>query len=407
MHRLQELVRLHRKGVGCRATARFLGLGPNTERRYRLALAEAGLLLGPTDALPPLEALRAAVEARLPTKAAQHEASSVEPFVAAIEAKWRAGAGPKAIWEALREEHADFTGSRWAVTRACRRLGKRRGVRAEDVAIPVTTAPGEEAQVDFGFVGKLYDPDQGVLRKAWVFVMVLGHSRHLYARVVFDQKVETWLWLHVQAFEHFGGVPASVRPDNLKAAVIRAAFANGDAVQLNRSYRELARHYGFVIDPTPAYSPEKKGKVESAVKYVKRSFFAAREFADVDDCNTRLAAWVADVAGQRVHGTTGRTPLEAFADEQPHLRALPARRWQAVVWRRCTVHRDCHVVVDRRRYPVPWRFIGQQLWARSDDTTITFYTADDTRIADYAVGRDVDPAIVDACLPPERARLRH
>lgn len=407
MHRLQELVRLHRKGVGCRETARLLGLGPNTERRYRRALDAAGLLLGPADDLPPVEELRAAVDAALPTKAPPHEGSSVEAYAEFIEAKWRSGAGPKAIWEALREKHPECAGSRWAVGRLCRQLRKRHGVRPEDIAIPVTTAPGEESQVDFGYVGKLYDPDRGVLRKAYVFVMVLGHSRHMYARVVFDQRAETWLWLHVQAFEHFGGVPHSNRPDNLKAAVIKAAFQNGDAVVLNRSYRELARHYGFVIDPTPAYSPEKKGKVESAVKYVKQSFFAARDFEDIDACNDRLAAWVMEVAGQRTHGTTGREPLEAFTEEIPHLRPLPPRRWQPVVWKRCTVHRDCHVLVERRRYPVPWRFVGQQIWARSDEKTVTLYTADDTRIADYARGRDVDPALVDACLPPHRARLRH
>ncbi|MCB1009370.1 MAG: exodeoxyribonuclease VII large subunit, partial [Acidobacteria bacterium] len=235
------------------------------EARRRETLAEleaAGLLDGPADDLPPLGALRAAMDAALPTAAAPQEASSVEPYAAAIEAKWHKGSGPKAICEALREEDPDFTGSRWAVARLCRRLRKRQGVRPEDIAIPVITAPGEETQVDFGYVGRLYDPEQGVLRKAWVFVMVLGFSRHMYARAVFDQRAETWLWLHARAFEHFGGVPASNRPDNLKAAVVRAAFAPGDEIVLNRSYRELARHYGFVIDPTPVRDPEKKGKVE-------------------------------------------------------------------------------------------------------------------------------------------------
>ena len=81
------------------------------------------------------------------------------------------------------------------------RLKRVRGVQPEDVAIPVETAPGEIAQVDFGYVGRLYDPRAGVMRKAWVFVMVLGYSRHLFARIAFDQTTETWLRLHVEAFE--------------------------------------------------------------------------------------------------------------------------------------------------------------------------------------------------------------
>jgi transposase len=97
--------------------------------------------------------------------------------------------------------------------------------------------------------------------------MVLSYSRHQFARVVFDQRTETWLRLHVEAFAALGGVPRVVVPDNLKAAVIRGAFGASEEPTLNRSYRELARHYGFKIDPAPPLKPEKKGKVESGVKW--------------------------------------------------------------------------------------------------------------------------------------------
>ena len=131
------------------------------------------------------------------------------------------------------------------------------------MAIPVETEPGEVAQVDFGEVGRLFDPETQRLRRAWAFVMVLGFSRQMVVRVVFDQKLTTWLRLHVEAFEELGGVVRTVVPDNLKAAVIRAAFGVSSSTALNRSYRELARHYGFKVDPTPPYAPQKKGKVES------------------------------------------------------------------------------------------------------------------------------------------------
>jgi len=113
--------------------------------------------------------------------------------------------------------------------------------------------------------------------------MVLGFSRHMFARIVFDQSVQTWLRLHVGAFAALGGVVETVVPDNLKSAVIRAAFGVGDGIALNRSYRELARHYGFKIDPTPVYDPRKKGKVESSVKYVKGNFFRGQDGRRADE----------------------------------------------------------------------------------------------------------------------------
>jgi transposase len=208
------------------------------------------------------------------------------------------------------------------VKRVCLRRKRVRGVQPEDVAIPVETAPGEVAQVDFGYVGRLYDPRARVMRKAWVFVMVLGYSRHMFARV-FDQTTETWLRLHVEAFDALGGVVETVVPDNLKSAVIRAAFGVDGPTALNRSYRELVRHYGFKVDPTPVYDPRKKGKVEAGVKYVKQNALKGRAGQDVDVVAPALQRWIYEIAGTREHETTHRRPLDVFRDlEQAVLKPL-------------------------------------------------------------------------------------
>lgn len=184
---------------------------------------------------------------------------------------------PKAFFDRLRLENADFKGSLGAVKRLVARLHRERGPRERDIGIPVVTAAAEVAQVDFGYAGRHGDPTTGQLRKAWVFVMVLGHSRHQFSRVVFDQRTETWIALHEQAFRFFGAVPRTIVPDNLKAAVIRAAFGVSEAgCALKRGYRELARHYGFKVDPTPPAAPHKKGKVESSLKYVKNNALLAQ-----------------------------------------------------------------------------------------------------------------------------------
>jgi len=383
MHRLQELVRLHRRGSGAREVARPLGMSPNTEREYREALQVAGLLEGDPQSLPDLEVLRECVVAAKPPCALPQQTSSIESYAERVRAMVDLGAGPRAIYDRLRLEDQDFRGSLSAIKRMVLRLEKARGVQPEDVAIPVETAPGHVAQVDFGYVGKLYDPEQGVLRKAYVFVMVLGFSRRMVVRIVFDQKVETWLRLHIEAFEELGGVPAVVVPDNLKAAVVQAAFGPSEVTALHRSYRELARYYGFKVDPTPVRSPEKKGKVEAGVKYVKRNFFAAREERDAGILRVQLAAWADQIAGNRIHATTQRKPNELFDSiERAALLPLPARRAELVVWRRATVHRDSHVVFSKALYSVPWNLIGAEVWVRSTGSSIVVF-AGELRVAEH------------------------
>lgn len=161
-------------------------------------------------------------------------------------------------------------------------------------------------------------------------------------RIVFDQNVETWMRLHAGAIEELGGVPKVIVPDNLEAAVIRAAFGADDAPVLHRSYRELARHCGFEVDPAPVRAPQKKGKVESGVKYVKRSYFAPRAAQlDVVELGRGLARWVLEIAGQRAHGTTRTKPMEVFENvERAALLPLPSKRWQPVPWREASVHQD-------------------------------------------------------------------
>lgn len=408
MHRLQELVRLHRLDTGAREVARLLGLGPNTERRYREALQKAGLLEGTVEALPELEVLKAAVVAHAPAATPPQQTSSLESYRERIESLQSKGLRPKAIYDRLRLEEAGFSGSLGAVKRLVARLHNERGPREQDVAIPVVTAAGEIAQVDFGYAGRQWDPTTGQLRKAWVFVMVLGHSRHQFSRVVFDQRVETWISLHEQAFRFFGGVPRTVVPDNLKAAVIRAAFGVSEpGCALNRSYRELARHYGFKVDPTPPAAPKKKGKVESCVKYVKNNALKGRDGERIDEVNAHLERWVVEIAGTRTHGTTGKQPLEVFeAEERAELLALPSRPYEPVTWKKATVHQDSHVVFERRMYSVPWQLVGREVWIRATSATVAIYFEDDRQATHRREGKG--PWSTDeAHLPQPRAALRH
>ena len=408
MHRLQEFVRLHREGRSFREIAHLLRMSRKTIRRYSKALAKAGLLEGSAADLPEVTALAAAVRKLLPASQPPQQSSSVAKWLPVIEPLvLDKGVGPTAIYDLLRLEHDDFDGSLSAVKRACAQILRKRPVQATDVTMPVETVAGDVAQVDFGYVGKLHDPDRGIPRKAWLFVITLGFSRHTVARIVFDQKAETWIQLHVECLRELGGVPRTLVPDNLKAAVVRAAFGTGEDPLIHRSYRELARHYGFEIDPTPPRSPQKKGKVERTIQYIKRNFFATREFTDIREARRELQRWLDEIAGERRHGTTGRKPRQVFeTEEKPALQPMPASRFELVIWKRARLHRDCHVIFRREFYSAPWRLVGQDLDLRVTQASVAIY-----RDTEHLWTHDRVPpgkrSTVESHLPEGRREYRH
>lgn len=407
MHRLQEVVRLHRLGRSTRRIARLLQMGRNTIQGYLDALGEGGLLDGPADALPELEVLAACVLEHLPPGSAPQQSSSIERWAEAIQRLCERGVGPTAIHDHLRVNEPDYAGSLSAVKRYYRRLAKQSGPKPTDVAIPVLTAPGEVAQVDFGYAGKRYDPERGVLRKTWLFVMTLGFSRRSFCELVFDQKVETWIRLHIAAFEYFGGVPKVIVPDNLKAAVVRAAFGVDDQAAIQRTYRELARHYGFQIDPTPPRSPEKKGKVERDVRYVKGNFLATWTSVDMPTDRVALRRWMVEVADQRIHGTTCRRPRELFEEqERAALLLLPNCRYEIVVWKPARLHSDSHVQVDGAFYSAPWTLLHQVLWVRCTGHSVSIYHEERLFWTHGRVPRG-QRSTVPTHLPEHRRDLRH
>ena len=415
MHRLQELVRLHRLGGGtAHDIASSLKMSPNTERKYREALTAAGLLEGAVDVLPPLEELKAAVAKELHTVEPAQQQSSIAKWQPQVKELLGKGLTPKAIHDRLRLKHpGEYGGKIGAVKRMVKRLRHEQGVSAIDIAIPVETKPGHVAQVDFGYAGYRRDPETRRMRKAWVFVMVLGYSRHQYVQYVFDQKAETWVRLHINAFKELQGVPTEIVPDNLKAAVLKAAFSSSEDTTLNRSYRELARHYGFKIAPTPPRAPKKKGKVESGVKYVNANFGKGRDGEDITTSNSEVRRWVREIAGTRTHGSTGREPLEVFEQEE-HAAMLPppAQPYRIVVWHKATVHQDSHFHFDGRLYSVPWQHVAPKgekatvVWARATATTVSAYI-DDVRITDHdrlSLGRR---STKEKHLPEHRRDYRH
>ena len=154
--------------------------------------------------------------------------------------------------------------------------------------IRIETKAGEEAQVDFGSAGMMYDPDEGRLRRAHIFVMTLSYSRFHYVELVFDQGQVTWVKCHINAFEFFGGVPQRIILDNLKSGILRP---NTYDPVFNRAYAECGKHYGFIIDPAKICMAEHKGKVERKIPVVRQQFLASHDFTDIGDANEKAKVW--------------------------------------------------------------------------------------------------------------------
>jgi len=264
----------------------------------------------------------------------------------------------KQIWRLLREEHELSVG----YSTIKRYLRREFDFGTPKVTVRIETPPGQEAQVDFGYAGLMYDPVTEKNRKAWAFIMTLSYSRHRFVRFVFRMDSPTWIECHIRGFEFFGAVPATIVLDNLKSGVIKPDIYDPT---LNFAYADLERHYGFVADPAKVGSAKLKGKVERVVPVVRHPHLAGRSFRDIMEANQRALPWCKNEIGQEIHGTTKRRPYPVFLEEEkPSLKPLAAQPFEIPLWKECTVHPDHHVVFDCSYYSLPTRDIGKKLWVR-------------------------------------------
>lgn len=361
MHQYRQVLVRMRRGDTDRELARSRYMGRRKLSAFR-ALAEQSGWLTADAPLPDDEQIAAALG---PPRQAASTISSLAPHRAMIAAWLAQRVSGTAILAALRREFG-YTGSYASLYRMMLAI---RAQQPPDATVILDFAAGDAVQVDFG-AGPMLPNADGEFKRTWAFVMTLAFSRHQYVEFVWDQSVATWLGCHRRAFEWFGAVPKRVIIDNPKCAIIRACVY--DPV-VQRAYAECAEAYGFRIDPCPPADPQKKGIVESGVKYVKRNFMPLRQFRDLADLNAQARDWVMAEAGVRIHGTTRETPLARFAIERALLQPLPATTPDLATWHKVAVHRDCHVVHQYVLYSVPFTLVGKSLWLRATDGAVSLY----------------------------------
>lgn len=203
-------------------------------------------------------------------------------------------------------------------------------------------------------------------------------------------------------FAIFGGVTATVVPDNLKAGVLQADWYDPE---LNPKLEEFARHYGTVILPTKPVTPRHKGKVESAVKYAQNNAVKGRTFESLTAQNAYLADWEKNVADTRIHGTTRRQVGKLFEEvERSALQPLPASLFPVFEEARRTVHRDGYVEFKKAYYSAPPEYVGRPVWVRQETRLLRLYNTRREQIALHALA---EPGKFTTDLAHLHSRKRH
>ena len=287
--------------------------------------------------------------------------SACEPHREQIEAAVARGRNAMSIWQTLVDQHG-FAGAYESVKRFVRKL---RGVPSLEACAIIETAPGEEAQVDYGTGPMVHDPATGKHRRTRLFVLTLGFSRKCVRLLTFQSSTRIWCELHQEAFRRLGGTPRIVVLDNLGEGVLKPDIYDP---AINPLYRDLLQHYGVVAMPCRVRDPDRKGKVESGVGHAQKTPLKGMRFdRDLAEAQSYLDHWETRWADTRIHGTTKRQVAVMFAEEKPALRALPLEPFRFYQYGARRVHLDGCVEVEAAYYSVPPGHIGLEVPVQWND----------------------------------------
>jgi transposase len=287
-------------------------------------------------------------------------ASACEPYRELIELALARGRNAMAIWQDLVSQ-CGFAGAYTSVKRFVRRL---RGTRVPEAHPVIVTAPGEEAQVDYGTGPMVRDPQTGKYRRTRLFVLTLGYSRKAVRLLVFRSSSRTWAELHEKAFRRLGGTVRVVVLDNLREGVLIPDVYDPT---LNPLYRDLLAHYGAVAMPCRVQHPNRKGKVEAGIGHTQRTPLKGLRFESLEEAQMYLDRWEVHWADTRIHGTTKRQVAAMFAEEKPALLPLPLEPFRFYQYGQRTVHLDGCVEVEAAYYGAPPGWIGRLVNVQWDD----------------------------------------
>jgi transposase len=331
---VNEIQELKRQGLSISQIAAHTGFNRRTVRKY---LTHPGI---------------PRYKARVPRP------NKLAPFVPFIEQRLAAG-----VWNAvvlLRElREQGYTGG---YTTLKDYLQPKREAARQVAVRRFETPPGQQAQVDWGELGSVVLAS-GQRQALSGLVFTLGHSRAMFGDIATDQTLPTFLRLHEAAFAALGGVPREILYDQVKTVVL-GTDARGE-IEWHPVFREFAAYWGFTPRLCRPYRAQTKGKVESGIGYVRKNFLCGRSADSVPDLRAQFFGWQAQVANQRVHGTTHHVVAAAWEAEKAQLQPLLGRApFPLPAGQLRRVGRDAYVTYQANRYSVPWELAGQEVEVR-------------------------------------------
>jgi transposase len=285
--------------------------------------------------------------------------SACEPYRESIELWLSRGRNATAIWQDLVDQHS-YSGGYQTVKRFVRKL---HGIHSPQAIGIILTAPGEEAQVDYGTGPMVRDEQSGKYRRTRLFVLTLGYSRKSVRLLVVRSSSKTWAELHEKAFRRLGGTTRVVVLDNLREGVLKPDIYDPT---LNPLYRDVLSHYGVVAMPCRVRDPNRKGKVEAGVGHAQKTPLKGQRFESLEEAQAYLDHWEQRWADTRIHGTTKRQVAVMFTEEKPFLQTLPIEPFRYYQYGERTVHLDNCVEVERAFYGLPPGWIGQEVKVQWD-----------------------------------------
>src|SRR5437867_4159440 len=287
-------------------------------------------------------------------------ASACEPYREIIADALARGRNAVAIWQDLVDDHG-FPAQYASVRRFVVAL---RGSAPADARVVITTAPGEEGQVDYGDGPMVRDRGTGKYRRARLFVLTLGYSRKSVRLRVWRSSAQIWAELHERAFRRLGGTVRVIVLDNLKEGVLTPDIYDP---ALNPLYRDVLMHYRVVALPCRVGDPDRKGKVEAGVGHAKKTPLRGLRFESLEAAQAYWDRWEEHWADTRIHGTTKRQVAVMFAEERPALGPLAVEPFRYYHFGERTVHLSGAVEVEGAFYGAPPGWLGRCVQVQWND----------------------------------------
>ena len=365
MRRIRDVLRLSAAGMSKRQIAASLGVSATAAGGSIRRARRAGLAWPLPDELSDEE-----LERRLypPPPAASKNRRPQADWAAIHRELRRPGVTLQLLWEEHRAIHPDGYGySRFCDLYRTWEARLSPTMRQNHVA-------GERMFVDYaGTTLTVIDASTGEARTAQLFVAVLGASSYVYAEATWTQGLSDWIGAHTRTFAFIGGVTAMVVSDNLRSGITKACFYEP---QVNRTYAEMAAHYGTAIIPARPYRPRDKAKAEVAVQVATRFIIAKlrnQQFFSLSTLNAAIAALVAQI-NDRVSRHLGASRRALFEElERPALKPPPAEPYVFAEWKECRVGLDYHVEIEKHYYSVPHQLLREKVWARITARTVEIF----------------------------------